>query len=207
MMLEPEAIASAAGCPAGRRLLQAGALPHLRRRPRALRHGSAGRRGHRGRRAAAQRPARDRRRRPGAARHHGVHAGHDERRRLRPHHRGARPAAPAHRGGGRDRRDRLRHARRRHQGARPRRVDGLRRQPAPGHRHDVEDRGPARPQPRPARAALRPGRRHHRRAHRLRRPRRAAVGPAAQQPGHRRCPAGHGQVRRLRHADRRPGDR
>ncbi len=71
----------------------------------------------------------------------------------------------------------------------------------------LQDRRPARSQPRSARAALRPGRRHHRRAHGLRRPRRPAVGPATQQPGHRRRPTRHGEVRGLRHADRRPGDR
>ena len=51
-------------------------------------------------------------------------------------------------------------------------------------------------QPRPPRAALRAGRRHHRHAHRLHRPRRAAVGPAAERPRHRRRPARHGQDRR-----------
>ena len=62
------------------------------------------------------------------------------------------------------------------------RVDGVRGGPAPGHRHHGRDPRPARRQPRPARAALRAGRVDHRRAHRLHRPRRAAVGPAAQRP-------------------------
>ena len=48
-------------------------------------------------------------------------------------------------------------------------------------------------EPRPSRAALRPGRVDHRAAHRLRRPRRAAGRPAALQPHRGRGPAVHGQ--------------
>ena len=109
----------------------------------------------------------------------GADAGDLERGALRAHRRRARAAAPAHRRRRRDRRARLQPARRRHQGRRPRRGDGVRRRPAPGHRHDRACQRPARRQPQPARGALRARRVDHRPRHRLQRPRRAAVGPAA----------------------------
>ena len=61
-------------------------------------------------------------------------------------------------------------------------------------------------EPRPPRAALREGRRHHRHAHRLPRPRPAPVGPPAQLARGRRRPAGHGQdvVRAGHDRPRRP---
>ena len=111
--------------------------------------------------------------RPPSLRSCSVHAGHLQRRALRPHRRGARAAAPAHRRGRRDRRARLRRARRRAEGRRPGRVLVF----------EVAERRVtdtiAAPstcsteQPRPPRAALRAGRRDHRHAHRLPRPRRA----------------------------------
>ena len=48
-------------------------------------------------------------------------------------------------------------------------------------------------EPRPHRAAARAGRRHHRHAHGLPRPRPPAVGPAAELARGRRCPTRHGQ--------------
>ena len=56
--------------------------------------------------------------------------------------------------------------------------------------------GPAERGDGPARGELRAGRHDHRRGHRLRRPRRAALGPAAVDAEHRRGPPGHGQDRR-----------
>ena len=94
-------------CARGRRLLQAGPRPRLRRHHLPLRAGRAGRPGHGGRGA----------RRAGLLEAIGGPAlllvslqagtpGHLQRRPLRPDRRGARPAAPAHRRGRRDRRDR-----------------------------------------------------------------------------------------------------
>ena len=90
------------GARRGRRLLQAGARPHLRRRLVALRPGRAGRPGHRRRGAAARRPAR-------RARRHGRRCCGSRRRRPRrrtpahyaQHRRRARAAAAAHRRRGR----------------------------------------------------------------------------------------------------------
>ena len=103
------------------------------------------------------------------------------------------PAAPAHRRRRRDRRDRLQPARRRHRGRRPRRVDGVRRRPAPRHRHDPPIKDLLDASLTPARGALRAGRVDHRPRHRLRRPRRAAVGPAAVHAEHRRRPPAMGK--------------
>ena len=79
------------------------------------------------------------------------------------------------------------------QGGRPGRGARLPGRPASGVRHPVADPRPPVREPRPARAALRAGRGHHRRAHRLHRSRRAAVGHAAQRPHRRRRQAGNGQ--------------
>ena len=68
MLLSRDAIAAAAEVVLGRRLLQAGPRPRLRRHHLALRPGRAGRPGHRRRRAAPRRPARrHRRRRPSSS--------------------------------------------------------------------------------------------------------------------------------------------
>ena len=150
MMLSAGAIADAAGGVERVRLLQAGPRPHLRRHPHALRHGSARRRRHRGRRAAPRRAARRHRRPRGPCADPVVHPGHHQRRPLRPHRRGVRPAAPPHRRGRRDRRDRLLRARGRAEGARPRRVARLRGQRAPRHRHDEAPVEPPVGEPRPA---------------------------------------------------------
>ena len=102
----------------GRRLLQAGPRPHLRRHHHALRRRRAGRPGHRRRRAAPGRPARRHRRaRRSSSDLQAATPATSNAGALRPDRRGARAAPPAHRRGRRDRRDRLRPARRRHQGA------------------------------------------------------------------------------------------
>ena len=94
----------------------------------------AGRHGHRRRRAAPRRAARRGRRRRGAARAAERHAGDLQRRPLRqdrPGHGAAAPPDPRRR---RHRRDRLQRARRRHQGARRGRDQGVQGRRAAGHR-------------------------------------------------------------------------
>src|SRR5439155_1253998 len=82
-------------------------------------------------------------------------------------------------------RDELRAAGRRAGRPRPGRGHGLRGGPAPGHRLPGFDPRPAREDARPHRGALRAGRDHHRRPHRLHRPRRAPGRAPALQPDHR----------------------
>ncbi len=107
--------------------------------------------------------------------------------------RGHRAAPPSHRGGRRDRRDRLRRARRRHQGPRRGREQGLPAGRPPGHRLDPPAVGAARRGLRRPAGRLRAGERAHRRGHRLPRPGRAAVGAAARHAEHRRRPPVDGQ--------------
>ena len=132
------------------RLLQARPRARLRRDPHALRHRPAGRRRHRGRRAAPGGSPRGDRRALGAGPDPVRHPGHHQRRALRPHRRGVRPAPPAHRRRRRDRRARLLGARGRAEGARPGRVARVRGQRAPRHRHDEAPVEPPVGEPRPA---------------------------------------------------------
>ena len=188
-----------------RRLLQAGAPAHLRRRraPCRSRGGPVDTitvadelRG---------RPARPGRRRRGAARPAERHAGDLQRRPLRPHRAGHGDAAPADPRRRRHRRDRptagpttstrpsTRPSRRVFKVA-ERRVD----RQLPRHQR-VDQGGDG-----PPRGDLRPRRHHHRHRHRLPRPRRAAVRAAAVDAEHRRCPPGDGQDRvRPGHGDPR----
>ena len=199
-----DAIASAVEVVSPRRLLQAGARPHLRGRSRRCTAGRAGRPGHGRRGAAPRRPARrDRRAEPCCVDLQATTPATSNAARYAAHRRGARAAAPADRRGGRDRRARLQPARRRHQGRRPRRGDGLRGRRSAASPTPSRRPRPAGRQPRPPRAALRARRGDHRLAHRLPRPRRAAVGPAAVVARRRRRPPEHGQVRGVGHADPR----
>ena len=202
MLLSRDAIVAAVEVQLdGRRLLQAGPRPHLRRHHVALRPGRPRRPGHRRRVAEPGRRARGHRRPGPAHQPPGRHAVHRQRRPLRPHHRGALAAPPAHPGGRRHRRDGLQPARRRGRRRRRGRGHGVRRGPAPGHRlhgqHPRPALGPARPPRGPVRAQ--PG--DHRRPHRLHRPRPPARRPPALQPGDHRWPAWHGEGARPRHAD------
>ncbi len=124
LLLSPDAIAAVAEMGLGPEDFYKPAHQHIYDAIRMLIGGRrAGRRGHRRRRAAPGRAARrDRWSRPPARAADGD-AGHLQRRPVRPHRPGHRAAAPPHRGGGRDRRDRLRRARRRHarRSTRPRR--------------------------------------------------------------------------------------
>ena len=145
-----------------RRLLQARPPAHLRRRPRPVRHGRAGRHRHRRRRAAAGRAARAGRRHRGAARPAERHAGDLQRRPLRPHRAGHGAAAAPDPRRRRHRRDGLRRARRRHQGRRRGRVEGVQGRRGAGHRlhpaaQRVDQGGDG-----PPRGDVRPGRHHHR---------------------------------------------
>jgi hypothetical protein len=111
---------------ARRALLQAVAPAHLRRDPRPDGQRPAGRHRHRRRRAAPQRAARRDRWVAGAARAAERDAGDLQRQPLRQDRAGHGGAAPAHQRGRRDHRDGLHRARRRHQGARRGRDQGVR---------------------------------------------------------------------------------
>ena len=97
MLLSRDAIAAAVEVVSARRLLQARPRAHLRRDHVAVRRRRAGRPGHRRRGAAPRRAARRHRRHCGPRHAPGEHARHHQRGPLRPHRRGARAAAPAHR--------------------------------------------------------------------------------------------------------------
>ena len=177
----------------GRRLLQAGARAHLRCHPGPHGAGRGHRRGDRDRRAQALRGARAGRRPVDLHLPAGQHALDRQRAPLRRDRRGARAAAPAHRGGRGDRGHRLLGARGRQGGRRRGGAAGVRRGRAPDGRHHGAaaraagqgagpDRGAG-----PARLA------HHGRRHRLPR---AGPDPArlpALLAQHRGRPSRHGQ--------------
>ena len=83
------------------------------------------------------------------------------------------------------------------QGARHGGDQGLQRRRAARRRQHAHDRRAAAGGDGSAPGDVRPRRHHHRRPHRLHRPRRAAVRPATERPLHRRRQAGDGKVRRL----------
>ena len=89
----------------------------------------------------------------------------------------------------------LQRARRRHQGHRRGRVEGVQGRRAAGQQHLRRDRRADEGGDGAARGELRPRRHHHRHRHRLPRPRRAAVGAAALDAEHHRRPPGDGQDR------------
>ncbi len=133
-------------------------------------------------------------------------ARHLERQPLRQDRPGHGDAAPADLRRGRHRRARLQRARRRHQGARRGRDQGVPGRRAAGHRLDSPARPPLVGGDGPPPGDVRSRRHDHRRRHRLHRHRRAAVGTPAELALHRRRPTRDGQVRRVGHADGRRVD-
>ena len=98
-------------------------------------------------------------------------------------------------------------ARRRHQGARRGRDQGVRGGRGPRRRLHPPAVGPVADRDGQAAGDVRTRRHHHRRRHRFQRPRRTPVGPAAEHPEHHRCAARDGKVRGLGHPDGRPAHR
>ena len=177
----------------GGRLLQAGARAHLRGHPGPHGAGRGDRRGHRDRRAQALGRARTGRRSLDLHLAAGQHPVDRQRAALRGDRRGARPAAQAHRRGGRHRRHRLLGPRGREGSGRRGGADGVQRGRAPHGRHHAPAARAAGRRARPDRGAGPAGLAHHRCGHGLPR---AGPHPArlpALLAQHRGRPTGHGQ--------------